>query len=318
MTTAALFLVTACATQPVDTRLGENGRVRFVGGGCSGTTAMAVGSREILTLEPVDTEELPAELDVSATKPSVITASAVGPDKVLLQAHAAGESRVELTTSLGLFDALTFSAEPAAAVSFQAAARVLAGGTLEVVVGEVFGSCKTSDCPLFGHSFLSWKGEPSAGLVLLADEGGTARFRAGEAQKVTLEAREPAVNAQLVAHELEVVSAAGFTGLAAELTTIPLEDDEVAETVTLPGDVSRGKVFCVRVSALLAEGPSVVLSRHDVRWRIDGDSVVPLAMDHAGEPFGTVFLATETLGSAVLTAEVDLLDADATFELIVK
>ncbi|MSP24616.1 MAG: hypothetical protein EXR75_05515 [Myxococcales bacterium] len=317
-TTLALIAITACAAEPVDTRIGEQGRVRFAGGGCTGTTTMAVGSREILTLEPLDADALPAGLEIRATEPSVIAASAVWPDKVLLQAHAPGTSKVELFTALGVFDALAFSAEPATGVVFDAESRVLEGGSLGVVVNEVYGSCGTSDCPLFGHSFLKWQSEPPTGLVLLNDDRGMATFRADSVGTLSLEAREPGKNARLIAHAVDVVSAAGFAGLSAELTTIPFEENEVAKTVALPGKVGRGAVFCVRISAAMDDGQAVNISRLDVRWRVDGDAVVPLPMDHANEPLGTVFLATSSAGTAVLTAAVDLLGRSKSFELTVK
>jgi hypothetical protein len=72
----------------------------------------------------------------------------------------------------------------------------------------------------------------------------------------------------------------------------------------------------VRIEALRGAHPSVALSRHDVRWSIEGGTVAPIPMDHASEPMGTLFVASGE-GKSMLTASVELLGRQQTFELMV-
>jgi hypothetical protein len=300
-----------------DPRLGELGRVHFNGGGCSGSTQMAIGSHETLTLEPVAGVTLPADLEVRATAPEVISAEAgAEPATIVLRARDAGRSQVQLLDHGEAFDALTFGAEPARVVRFEAPPVVFTGAALDLVVTDVFGACGTDECPLFGHSFLTFRSEPEGAMDLALDDGGTATFHAGAAGALTLFGREPALHRDVVAHGVTIVPTDGFTTLHATLATIPLLEGEEARSFPLPGAVAPGTFFCVRIDALDEVGATVPVSRRDVSWEIQGEPLVSLVpMDHATEPYGTLFVASSDAGSVELEASVALLGVEATFAL---
>ena len=79
----------ACGTtNEVEPRVGEEGKVKFVGGGgCNSSTTLAAGSKITLTLEPLDGVTLSAKLAISSTDSSAIKATSAGTkgDKVLLE-----------------------------------------------------------------------------------------------------------------------------------------------------------------------------------------------------------------------------------------
>lgn len=293
-----------------DPRTGDNGRIRFVGGGCNSSTTMAVGSKQVLTLEAAEGTALPPAISVEARAPEVIAASeADTPGDVLLEAKAEGSSVVEVLSRGDAYDRLAFDAEPATSVHFTTVPRVFEGGHADIVVNEVFGSCG-QDCPLFGHSFLSWRSDPPGAFELIADERGTASFLATDTGMLL--GAEPVTGDDLVGAEVIVVPRDGVTGFSAIATTLPLMPDEPQRVFDLPGELSSGEAFCVQLMAERGELPPVPLSRRDVRWTIDGGSALALPMSHASEPLGTMFYAGD-VGPITLTATSQLLPMDASF-----
>ena len=311
-------LAAACGSQEqaqTDPRIGDRGLLRFNGGGCTGSTAMAVGSHETLTIEQVDGSALPEDLTARTSAPEVIAARMHGENQLTLEAHAAGESHVDVLARGNSYDGLTFRAEPAAQATALSPPRVLAGGVLDVVVTDVFGDCKTSECPLFGQGFLGWRTEPVSAMTFVGDEGGAAMFRAGDPGNVRVLGREPVRHVDLVSNWVSIEPTEGSTGLVGELTTIPLEEGETPVVVELPGSIPAGTAFCVRIDVVREEGPNVAVSRKDVLWSVTGGiEVVPI--DHGTEPLGTVFVANAA-GTASLTARVGLVDLERAFELTV-
>ena len=314
----AIVAATAAACSPEldiggDPRVGERGQLRFNGGGCSGSTTMAIGSRETLTLEAVE-GSLPSQLSARASAPGVIDASMPeGSVEVTLRAFQAGDSRVEILADDSTFDALTFHAEPAFAAEFAAPPRVLAGGSLDLAVSEVFGECRTSDCPLFGHSFLTWSSDPAEALTLVVDDLGAATFTAGPPQNVEVRGDEPALKNRIVSAFVSIEPIDGISSLGAQAVIIPLEEGEEAATIELPGSVPVGTAFWLRLEAQRGELPSVGVSRRDVDWEVDGD-LDAVATDQASAPLGVLFVA-QTAGTVTLRARVELLDLEETFEL---
>jgi hypothetical protein len=318
--------VTACAVDVVDPqpdpRLGTQGKVRFVGGGCSGSTTMAVGASEVLQVEPAAQQRLPGTLAFGASNPAVIRAQAgEAPNEVRLEAVAAGDSTVVVIGDGSAYDSLTFHAEPAASVRYDAVPRVFAGGMLDVQITDVFGACGDDECPLFGHSFLRWSSEPAGRFELWRDEAGTASLRAaasvGNAEVIGV---EPSAGSPLVRAPVQVVATEEVDELAASLTLLSLDpESEAPAAVELPTTVPGGAFFCVQLRAL-RQGGDVPLSRHDVRWTVVGDreQALMLPMNHGSEPRGTLFVVSSSAAQLTLHAEVELLGRSADFAVTVE
>jgi hypothetical protein len=316
----------ACADEPEsatdDPRVGELGRVRFNGGGCTSSTTMALGSRVTLQFEPIAAVRLPPELELSMSEPAVISGRlSDGQERVELTATAAGESRLSLLLAPTgeLFETLQFAAEPATAVRYQSVPRVFVGGRADVVITDVYGGCGSDDCPLIGHSFMSWRSEPSSALALRSDDEGTATFIANAPGASQVFAYEPSADARLVALDIEAVPVDGAGVLTPSARTLPIREGEQARELDFSGGsfhVLAGEAFCIRLDAAHEEGASVPLSRHDVSWSAAG-GVRAVAMEHAGEPLGTLFVAGSELATAELSARVPLLDATIAIQILV-
>jgi uncharacterized protein DUF4118 len=176
----------SCGKGDDDPRVGENGRIRFVGGGCTGSTVMAVGGHVTLELQSSTTEVLPGSLGVVSEDPAVIEARMnLDPEKIDLTAHAEGESRISVESEGETVDSLIFSAEPATMVKHTSVTRAFEGGAVDLRVTDVFGSCG-EEYPLIGEGFLGWRVEPAAAGDFVIDFGGTASFLVGGSGKVTL------------------------------------------------------------------------------------------------------------------------------------
>lgn len=316
---AGVLLVTgACSTNdtPEDPRLGELGKLRFTSG-CNSSTTMALGSRATVKMEPVS-GELPSDLRVDSSAPGIIAAELAGPDAIELAAEALGEARIAVDRGGNLFDAITFDVEVATAAKYDTVPRVFIGGAVDVVVTEIYGACGTDECPLFGHSFLDWRVEPSEALPFDRDAYGTARFTAATLDAVNVFGREPSTGRDLVAASLEIVSTEGIDGLRGTLQTIPLEEGEEARSFELgSGVVREGEAFCVRLDALRGSDAAVGVSRHDVTWVVEGDALESIDTDHGTEPLGTVFNTVDH-GTVTLTASSHLFEHTASWELVVQ
>ncbi|MBI5486241.1 MAG: hypothetical protein HY905_02795 [Deltaproteobacteria bacterium] len=314
----AFLTIQACVGFEVDTgdpRVGEEGRVRFGGGGCAAgsSTTIAVGSTQTLTLEPQSGASLPTDLTTGSTAPAVIDARpGAAADQVVLEANQAGTAQVELHSAGEIWDYLEFRAEPAASVKFTAAPAVFAGATAFVKVDEVYGACGES-CPLLGEGFLRWS---STGLTPLRDTNGVAYFTAGAPGDARAQGREPSGGALLVDHPLRIVPVADAGALSARVT-IALPDESVLDPQPLPVEIPVGSLFLIQVEVDVA-GTPVPLAGPDVTWTIEGDTSA-VALHDSGDadpPEGPIF-STLAPGSVEMVAEIPLLGRTERFPLTI-
>jgi hypothetical protein len=305
----------ACGTAESDPRAGELGRVTFTGGGgCNSSTTLAVGSRTTLTLEPLGGATLPSGLEVRSTDAAVINAAAgTRSDRLVVGASRAGDAQVELRSGGELWDRLRFSAEPAARVELdKPAARVFAGATLVLKLGEVYGACG-KDCPLIGGGFLKWTATPAAGLSVLEDVERNASFAAGSSPgQVTLRGSEPGAGQVLVDHQLAIVPVKDAGPLAFEAIVALPEDaegrSEVLDPAPTPLEVPAGSLMLVRVHAAAA-GQRVPIWGRDLTWTIEGDPGAVTLYPLNGQPppaEGPIFSADKP-GKATLVGQAALL-----------
>jgi hypothetical protein len=314
---ACLLLASACGSSSDDPRVGEDGRVRLVGGGCTSSTTLAVGARVSLRMESATGDSLPGDRDVTSSAPSILTARfGLDPLVIDLQALAQGESRIAITAEGEPLDSFLFKAEPAGLTKHTAEARVFLGGALDVVVTDVFGDCGANEeCRLLGHSFLQWRVEPESLGSLVIDFEQVATFRAKGEGAAQLFGREPVRGTDLVVQPFTVLPVAEAKSLSATLTTVPFDPKASATTIRLPGSVARPDAFSVRVDGVLTDGSSVPISWRDVDWRVEGEEIVAkTTLSDMDDRFGTPFLAAGS-GKVTLVAEVAMLSLEQAFEL---
>ncbi|NMC70303.1 MAG: hypothetical protein GYA57_09585 [Myxococcales bacterium] len=302
----------------VDPRLGREGRVRFSGGGCAAgsSTTLAVGSTETLTLEPQPGVALPSDLEAGSSAPAVIEATRGSTvDQVVLEAHRAGEARVELRSGGATWDSLDFRAEPAASVQFYGVPAVFAGGTAYVKVEEVYGACG-QDCPLLGRGFLRWSAVPATGLTPLRDAGGVAYFAAGEPGEVRVEGREPSGGALLVEHPVQVVPVADAGAVEARIL-VALPDQTVLDPQPLPAELPAGSLFLIQLEAPAGDR-TVPLAGADVHWTVEGDTSAVEPYGDGSEPpaEGPIFSAVAA-GSVDMVANIPLLGRTERYALTI-
>lgn len=315
-----LILAPACVSldeDPIeDPRLGDNGRVLFTGGGgCNGSTTLAVGSTATLTLEPQE-EPIPGDLVVGATDPEVITAvQAESRDQIVLEALGVGESYVELRSGGELWDGLGFSAETATSATFTAPDVVLAGGTLVVAVEEVFGACG-EECPLIGSDFMTWEGAPGSAFALLRDHERVASFTVGTTPGLTeIQGLEPSSGAALVTHSVEVVSPAEVGEIEDEIV-IMLPDESILDPQPIPADIPLGAVFQMRLQVRDGDDRPIMITTHEAAWSIAAGAELL-------EPFGDEVplegpaYSTRDIGEVELIVDVPLLEQSRTFRITI-
>jgi len=300
-------------------RTGELGRVWFDGGGCNGSTTLAVGSSQRLTVEPTeDHPELPEALDVRSTHPDVIAASAgAAPRDFVLEAHQRGTSMLQVESDGELYDRLGFDALPAARIETTSADAVFAGATHAVVVDEVYGpGSEGEEIVLLGGGFIEWDSFPSGGLDVLRDEHRVALFVAGPAGEAHLVGREPSERGSLLDRSVTVVDPAEAGELEAQLGIV-LFDDDSAEELPLSTEVPVGAIFQLRVTASANEGLVVPLSRFDLEVAIEGaPSIAELPVEGDGAPEGPAFEAVD-VGTAVVVVTAPVIDRIGRFTLTV-
>ncbi|MBN1773566.1 MAG: hypothetical protein JXB32_20050 [Deltaproteobacteria bacterium] len=301
-----------------DPRLGDEGHVRFGGGGCAAgsSTALAVGSTQALTLEPQSGVTLPSDLQPGSSAPAVIDVrGGAAPEQIVLEAYEAGATQIELRSEGRVWDHLGFRAEPAASVKFSGVPAVFSGGTAYVKVDEVYGACG-GECPLLGQGFLRWSASPAAALAPLRDAGGVAYFTAGAAGEARVEGREPSGGALLVEHPLRVVPVADAGAVQARIT-IALPDETVLDPQPFPVELPAGSLFLIQLEAD-AGGLAVPLAGADVTWTVEGDASAVTPYDAGAEtPAEGPIFATVEAGLVELVAEIPLLGRTERFALTV-
>jgi len=326
MVPLSLLVASACVhidgPSTEDARLGDFGRVRFVGGdGCNDSTTLAVGATAELTLEPQAGAPLPSDLGVASDAPSTIGASqGEARDELVLVAHREGSAMVELRSEGEVWDRLEFAAEPAAAVTYEAADAVFASGTYLLKVSEVYGACG-EECPLIGSGFLAWSAEPEGSLRLAGDEDRVAAFVAAtETAAARVVGQEPVTGAALVDHPVTVVSAEGAGELEARLVLMLLDGTllEGERPPAEPAEIPVGALLLVELSATSAGGDVVPIAGADVTWTVEGDAAAvemnPDGIEPAAE--GPVFAAVEP-GEVTLEGRVAIIDRSTTVALTV-
>lgn len=302
-----------------DPRVGEMGKVKFVGGGsgCSSSTVMAVGSTETLDLESATQEDLPLDLVVDSTDPAIIEADAgeTGAEVVLV-AHDEGDSLVQLWSGSEVYDELGFSAEPAASVTFEAPEAVFAGTTLIMDVQEVYGSCG-EDCPLIGSSFIQWSSSPAGSLELVSDVNRKALFAVGEVGDAGIVGDEPSLGTNLVDHPVTVLDLEDAGALDATLL-VALPDDSILDPIEMPAEVPVGSLVLVQLTAEGPDGSPVPLTIHEAAWSVEGDAgvMVPHEIEDGPLPEGPVYSA-EGAGEVTLVADVELMARTGRFDVTV-
>lgn len=317
------------AEEAGDPRVGEQGKVKFTGGGgCNGSTTLASGSKAALTLEPQGGVTLPAGLSVKSSDVKVITASPSSSkgDRVLLSAVGAGSAHVELRAGGSLWDRLRFLVAPAGKVELdKPSSHAFAGATYVLKLGEVYGACKSKECALIGGGFLQWSAAPAGGLTLVQDVERTVTFTAGKtAGVVTLGGAAPGGGQALVQHKVEVLAAKEAATLTAQgvvaLPRKPGEDLTVSDPVATPMTVPGGSLLMIRLAAHSSAGKAVPVWGRDIKWSISGDAGVvtlyPLDGQHPPAE-GPIFSAAKA-GKATLKGEVAVLGKSVTVEVTVQ
>ena len=314
-----LIIVHACTNlddiDPEDPRLGELGLVKFSGPGCSSSTTMAVGSTATLTLEPEE-GALPSDLSVRSSDPAVIDAAGgAAPDEITLQAHTAGESNVEVVSAGEVYDWLGFDAEPAAAVVYEAADAVFAGGAFILKLQEIHGSCG-EECPLIGSGFIDWSTSPADALALDADVEDTIIFTAGAAGSASVIGDEPSEGGNLVDHALTIADPSTAGALDGHVV-VYLPDETLLDPQPAPVELPVGSYVQIQLFADSA-GAEVPVSRFDAVWDITGDAgtIRSHDLDTWEAPEGPVYEAMAA-GSATITADSPLLGSTAGFDITV-
>jgi len=311
-----------------DTRLGEQGKVKFTGGGgCNGSTTLAAGSKAELTLEPQAGVTLPASLAVSSTDAKVLTATSAGSkkDRVILQAVANGSAAVELKDNGSLFDRLGFSVAPAGKVDLEKKTDyAFAGATHAVKLGEIYGACGTKECALIGGGFLKWTATPAAGLTLLADAGRTATFTSGKtAGAVTLKGAEPTSGKVLVEQAVTLVDAKSLDKVTAEAIVAPPkkngEDQKVLDPAPMPLSVKKGSLLMIRLAGTTTDGKKVSIWGGDVAWTIGGDkgAVALFGTDGQSSPAEGPIFSAKAAGKAKLEGKLATLGKTITVDVTV-
>lgn len=289
---AALVVGPACVDldlEPRDPRVGELGQVRFTGGGCSGSTTLAVGATERLTMEaPAEGETLPTGLGVVSEEPGTIEARAgETANEVLLEARRAGEALIEVREASGeLYDQIGFTAVPASRLDYRVPTAVFAGGTLALVVNEVYGRRDGEEIVLLGGGFVDWDVAPASLLAPLRDERRVALFRASGEGQVLLAGLEPSAGERLVSATVTVLPADDAVELTASMGLLYI-DNEVAEVEPLPTSVPVGALFQLQVVATTTSDLVVPIARFDLETTLEGApgtlDLLPLEGDDAPE-----------------------------------
>ena len=311
--------------QPRSQRTSEFGLYTFEGGGgCNGSSTLAVGSSATVTLKTTDGTAMPGNLTPRSLAPSVIAAIAGHKaHTVKLTAHKAGQARVELSGPTSLDDSFSFSAEPAATVELDTpATRTFAGGTFVLKMGEIYGACG-KECPLIGGGFLRWSSSPGGALSAISDVERTATFSVGKAPgPVTLRGTDPATGRVLVNHKLQVLETSAAGKLTADLiVAFPRTDGGkylVVDPAPRPVHLPVGSLLMPKVVASTAAGPVPVWGK-DIVWTVKSGAGLVETYPLGGDPppaEGTIYTA-KAPGKVKLVGNVALLGASVTVDLTV-
>ena len=320
----------ACgAAEEGDARVGELGKVKFTGGGgCNSSTTLAVGSQASLGLEAADgSGAVPSGLKASASGGALTAAMDTAGKRVLLQAKSAGSATVELSQGGAVYDRLGFSAEQATKVQLAiGGSRAVAGGSHVVKLGEVYGACGTSQCPLIGGGFLSWTSAPAGEATLVSDMERTVTFSVGKTTgSVTLMGALPGGGATLAQQKVLLIEPKQVATVSHEaVVALPKASDgkeqKVQDPAPIPLSLPVGSLLMFRLAGKTAAADHVPIWGRDITWIITSGqaSLALYPLDgQAPAPEGPIFKTTAA-GKATLEGKVGLLSKTVTVEVVVK
>ncbi len=302
-----------------DPREGQLGKVKFTGGGgCNGSTTLALGSTARLTVEPLGQETLPDDLEPRSSAPDVISAQGGStPEEVVLEALSEGSSTVELLSQQQVYDYLEFSVAPAYSTAYTIAGEVFEGGHLVVKVDEIYGECG-EECPLIGGDFIQWTGEPAGQLKPVSTGFREALFLASGTGDASIVGTEPSAGRILLRHDVTILPADSAGTIRCQSTISYLGNDPITAD-QCPLSVRVGALMLLELKKELPDGSLVPIAGADVTWTLGGDSdVVEPWTDSEGQsvPEGHVFMATNP-GHVTFDARVEITGDTYEFTLTV-
>ncbi len=324
-----LYACGAAEEEQASARVGELGKVKFTGGGgCNSSTTLAVGSKASLGLEAADgAGAVPTGLTASATGAALTAAMDKAGKRVEISAKTAGAGKVELLQGGAVYDRLGFSAEQATKVQLAlGASKALVGGIHVVKLGEVYGACGTSDCPLIGGGFLSWTATPAAGATLVSDEERTVTFRAGKTKgTVTVKGALPAGGAAMAEQKVELLEAKQIATVGHEaLVALPKKagetESKILDPAPLPLDLPVGSLLMFRLAGKTAAGDKVPIWGGDITWTITSGaaSLALYPLDGRDPPPEGPIFQTKAAGKATLEGKIALLGKSVKVDVTVK
>jgi hypothetical protein len=319
----AIMMVSACkldfTDKGPDKRVGEFGMLRFSGGGgCNDSTSLALGSTARLELEPVHEQPLPADLIPQSSAPRVIsTTQGSNETEVVLTAHQVGLSEVEILADGGLYDRLSFTAEPAVSADFVAADSAYAGSGIIVQINEVYGACG-EDCPLIGGDFIEWSSQPESAFTLEVYDDRVAMLVAGQPGIARIIGREPTAGRVLVDQTVEIVPADNSGELKSKVTVM-LPDETLLDPADMPASLPAGSLLLLELETVNADQRTISLAGRDVIWTVVGPAGViePWTETAAAQPLQGPIYHARAPGQVSLVAHVPLLGELASFEISV-
>ena len=324
-----LYACGAAEEAKTDARVGELGKVKFTGGGgCNSSTVLAVGSKASLGLEAAEgAGAVPTGLTAAASGTVLKAAMDKAGKRVEIQATAAGSGKVELLQGGAVYDRLGFSAEQATKVQLAiGASRALVGGVHVVKLGEVYGPCGTSECPLIGGGFLSWTATPAAGATLVSDVERTVAFRAGVTPGlVTLKGALPGGGAALAEQQVTLLDPKDIATVGYEAVVgLPKKPGETEQKVQDPApaplSLPVGSLLMIRLAGKTSGGDHVPIWGGDISWTTTAGSAALALYPLDGQdppPEGPIW-QTRAAGKATLEGKVGLLGKTVKVEVEVK
>ena len=326
-----LFGLYACGTaeDATESRVGEMGRVKFTGGGgCNGSTTLAVGSKAVMGLEPAEgAGAVPGGLTASASGTALTAAMDKAGKRVVIQAKMAGSGKVELRQGGAVYDRLTFSAEQATKVQLAIGASwAVVGGTHVVKLGQVYGACGTSECPLIGGGFLSWTSAPAAGATLVSDVERTVTFTGGKTPGVvTLKGALPGGGATLAEQKVTLIEPKQVATVSYEaVVALPKApgdtEQKVQDPAPTPLSLPVGSLLMFRLAGKTAAADHVPIWGSDITWTITAGqaSLALYPLDGQDPPPEGPIFKTIGVGKATLEGKVGLLGKTVKVEVVVK
>ncbi|MBW1808286.1 MAG: hypothetical protein JRJ87_08845 [Deltaproteobacteria bacterium] len=319
----AIMMVSACKLDfgdpGQDKRVGDFGMLRFNGGGgCNDSTSLALGSTARLELEPAHEQPLPADLVPRSSAPQVIGAAQGSTEtEVILTAHQVGITELEILAGGGLYDRLSFTAEPAVSADYAASESAYVGGGIIVEINELYGACG-EDCPLIGGDFIQWSSKPESAFTVEIYDDRVALLVANQVGSARIIGREPTAGKVLVDHTVDVFPPDVSSELKSKFTVM-LPDETLLDPSDMPASLPVGSLMWLELEAVNSDQRKISLAGRDVIWTVVGPAgvVEPWSETADAQPLqGPIYLARAP-GQVSLVAHVPMLDELVSFEITV-